>query len=212
MKITVFGATGPAGLLIVEKALAAGHHVTALARTPGKITLEHPELVVNRGDVLDPAQVASAVEGRDAVVSCLGSTTIRPPITVYSAGARNMLTAMKRGGVRRMVVVSSGGLNPRIDWHAPLFFELILKPIVFRYPYADMRAMEKLIMDSDTEWTLLRPPRLLDGPETGATREAVGEFAVPGKHTLTRADLATTVLRKLSDRDSIRQAIAVAGA
>lgn len=212
MKLTVFGATGPTGLLVVEKALAAGHHVTVVARTPGKITIEHPELVVTRGDVLDPASVAPAVEGRDAVVSCLGSTTIRPPITVFSAGARNVLTAMKRGGVRRVVVVSSGGLDPRIDWHAPLFFELLLKPIVFRYPYADMRAMEKIIMDSDTEWTLLRPPSLLDRPETGATREAVGEFTVRGRYTITRADLATTVLRKLSDRDSIRQAIAVAGA
>lgn len=59
---------------------------------------------------------------------------------------------------------------------------------------------------------MLRPPRLLHRPETGATLEAVGEFTVRGKYTLTRADLAATVLRKLGDPGSIRQSIAVAGA
>lgn len=212
MKLTVFGATGPTGLLVVEKALAGGHHVTVVARTPGKIILAHPELVVMQGDVLDPTSAVAAVEGRDAVVSCLGSAAIRPPITVFSAGARHVLAAMKRGGVRRVILVSSSGANPKIDWRSPLFFELFLKPIVFRYPYADMRAMEKLVMESDTDWTLLRPPRLLDQAETGATLEAVGEFTVRGKYTLTRADLAATALRKLGDPSSIRQSIAVAGA
>lgn len=72
--------------------------------------------------------------------------------------------------------------------------------------------MEQLVAESDTDWTLVRPPRLLDRPETGAMLEALGEFTVPGKKTLTRADLAATVLRKLSDQESIRKVIAVAGA
>ena len=212
MKLTVLGATGPTGLLIVEKALAAGHHVTAIARTPSKVTLEHKSLVVIRGDVLDPATVAPAIEGRDAVISSLGATSIRPPVTVFSAGTRHVLAAMAHASVHRLLVISSGGVNPRIDWRANLFFELFLKPVVFRHAYADMRAMEKLVTESDTEWTMLRPPRLLDRPETGAVLEAPGEFTVPGKYTLSRADLAATVLRKLSDQGSIRKVIAVAGA
>ena len=212
MRLAVFGATGPTGLLIVEKALAAGHHVTVVARTPSKVTLEHAKLVVMRGDVLEPGTVAPAVEGCDAVISSLGSTTIRPPVTVFSAGTRNILAAMQRAGVRRLIAISSGGVNPRIDWRSNLFFELFLKPIVFRHAYADMRAMENLVAESDTEWTMLRPPRLLDRAETGTVLEAPGEFTVPGKHTLSRADLAATVLRKLADQGSIRKVIAVAGA
>ncbi len=75
-----------------------------------------------------------------------------------------------------------------------------------------MRVLEKLVTESDTEWTMLRPPRLLDRPETGAVIEAPGEFTVPGKYTLSRADLAETALQKLSDQGSIRKVIAVAGA
>ena len=212
MKLTIFGASGPTGQLITQKALASGHAVTVLVRSPGKMEPAPSALSVLRGDVLDSEAVATAVAGADAVICCLGSSRILPPVTVFSDGVRNILEGMRRSGSRRLAVVSSGGTNPRMDLRNPLLFELILKPLVYRVPYADMRAMEARVMASDCDWTLLRPPQLTDQPETHATVTAADSFSIPGKRTLTRADLAATALRVLDDPTTFRRAIAVAGA
>ena len=72
MKIVVFGATGGTGERIVERALAEGHEVVAVARKPEAFTTRHSRLKVVKGDVLDPASVATAIVGADAVLSSVG--------------------------------------------------------------------------------------------------------------------------------------------
>jgi uncharacterized protein len=72
--VTVFGGTGKTGRHLVRLALDAGHRVTVLARTPAKLDLEHERLHVLQGDIGDPAAVATAVQGADAVLSVLGPT------------------------------------------------------------------------------------------------------------------------------------------
>ena len=72
MKILVIGSTGGTGRAIVEQALAQGHHVTAFARRPEKVTLRHERLEIAQGNVLDKKSVSAAVQGKDAVLSTLG--------------------------------------------------------------------------------------------------------------------------------------------
>lgn len=86
MKLTVFGATGPNGEQIVRHGLAAGHEVTAVVRNPDAMRVADPRLRVITGDVLQPESVPPAVAGAGAVLSALGSRTMRQPTTVYSAG------------------------------------------------------------------------------------------------------------------------------
>ena len=64
MKLAVFGATGPTGRQVVTQALEQGHDVTAFARSPEKLGLEHEGLTVIKGDVMDVASVESAVQGQ----------------------------------------------------------------------------------------------------------------------------------------------------
>jgi saccharopine dehydrogenase-like NADP-dependent oxidoreductase len=73
MNVTVLGATGPTGTQLVERALAAGHHVTALVRSPEKLTITNPNLYVIQGDATDRAAVSQAMKGADAVISTLGA-------------------------------------------------------------------------------------------------------------------------------------------
>ena len=63
MKIVVFGASGRMGIKVVEQALEAGHLVTAFLRTPSKIAIQHPNLTLFQGDVLDAAAVENAIAG-----------------------------------------------------------------------------------------------------------------------------------------------------
>lgn len=210
MKVVLFGGTGPTGLLILEKALAAGHEVTVVARTPGKVGSEHERLTVVKGDIFDADSFAEAVSGSDAVISCVGSSSIRPPITIYSQGTRNILNAMEAGGVRRLVAVTSGALKVGRDPNYPLFFELIMKPLFLRHVYDDMRAMEELVMQSGLDWTLIRPSRLSDEAATEPLREVKGAFSMKGGFWTPRDGLARSVVDKLTDPSSVRQAVAVA--
>ena len=209
MRVAVFGATGPTGQLIVEDALAAGHHVTAVARTPEKLTRRHDQLEIVRGDIHDIDSIMHAVAGQDAVVSSLGVPYTLGPVTVYSVGATNITTAMRRGGVRRFIAITSGGTYPGRDPSNPFFFERILKPL-FHTLYDDMREMERIIMATDLDWTIFRPSRLLSKPARKDVRVGKGEYSLVGGATMTRADLASIVVAALGSDELVRCAAAVA--
>lgn len=102
MRVLVFGATGPTGSLVVERALEAGHFVTAFTRHPAAVQRHHDRLLTACGDVLDPAAVLRAAEGQDAVISVYG-VRFDPlnEITVYSEGTRNIVQSMQHDGVQR---------------------------------------------------------------------------------------------------------------
>jgi uncharacterized protein YbjT (DUF2867 family) len=208
MRLVIFGGTGGTGIFVVREALASGHEVTVVARTPSKVTESHPKLQVVMGDVTDGASIVSAVRGKDAVISALGAASRKPPVTIHATGIANIIAAMKQTGVRRLVAISSGGHYEGHDPNSGRFFEWIIRPFL-RHVYADMHAMDALIIGSDLEWTIIRPPRLLDKPALGHTREAL-DVVLPKGGSIPRADLGRVVVQKASDDASIRHAVAVA--
>src|SRR5258708_19481792 len=124
-----------------------------------------------RGDVFDLASVEQAVEGQDAVLSSLGIPFGGKPISVYSQGMAHILQAMKKYGVRRLVCVSSSATDPQTRYHESgggFFFEKVMKPMVIktigRTTYADMFQMETLLMNSQLDWTIIRPSALFQTP------------------------------------------------
>jgi putative NADH-flavin reductase len=126
--MTVFGASGPTGRLLTGQALAAGHQVAAITRQPDSFPLHHDRLEVVGADVLDPEAVDAAVADRDAVLSALGVPASKEPISTYSRGVANIIAAMKRHRVCRIVVVSSSGVDPRPYSDGGLLFNRILLP------------------------------------------------------------------------------------
>ncbi|GII30391.1 NAD(P)-dependent oxidoreductase [Planotetraspora mira] len=208
MKITLFGATGGTGGQVIRQACDAGHEVTAVVRDPARLTESHPHLTVLQADVMDPAAIGSAIDGRDAVVSALGSRDGRVPTTVCTDSTLSIIKAMHTEGVRRLVVVSAGTLTTNGD--GPLT-RLILKPMlgkVLKHTIADKRRMEDVIRASDLEWTIVRPPMLTNGPRTAAYRSAV-DRNVRGGMRISRADLADCILRCLVNHDPINAAISL---
>ncbi|NUU19926.1 MAG: NAD(P)H-binding protein [Streptomycetaceae bacterium] len=201
MKITVLGASGGTGRAIVELAREAGHEVTAIVRTAnGRDTV---------ADVMDPDSLGPHVAGADAVVSAVGSRSPRNPTSVQTDSTESLLVAMAAHDVRRLVVVSNSGMVT--DGDDP-FSRYAVKPIlrrVLRHPWADMARMEEVVRASGLEWTILRPPRLTDGPRTDTFRTAV-DTNVRGGITVSRADLASLVLRCLVDPGTAGKAISLA--
>ena len=102
MNLTVLGAAGAAGVQLVEQALAAGHQVTALARSAENLTLTNPNLHVVQGDATDRAVVSQAMKGADAVISVLGA---RGPVIAETT--RAVVDAAEQAGPDRIVMLSS---------------------------------------------------------------------------------------------------------
>lgn len=114
MKIALLGATGGTGGEVLTQALAAGHTVTALVRTPAKVLLQNPHLTVLQGDATAAADLARAFAGADAVLSTIGSGGFfeqRHPTTFYSDTTRAILDAMATAGVSRLLLVTSSGVE-----------------------------------------------------------------------------------------------------
>ena len=207
MKIAVFGATGKTGRHIVEQALAAGHHVVAFARNPGKLSLADERLSIVQGDVQSAEQVEQAIQGVDAVVSVLGPSHNKPTYEV-SRGTTNILEAMHKHNVRRLVVSAGAGIGDPND--APKLpnkaINLALK-LLSRNVYEDMMRTAQIVRGSDRDWVIVRVPRLTDNPKTGNVKVAwVGKgmgYQIP------RADMAAWMLKQIDDPTYVRQAPAI---
>lgn len=213
MNTVIFGANGPTGRRLVTAALEAGHSVTAAVRRPDDFEMVDPRLTVSRVDAYEPEDVDAVVATADAVVSALGVPYSQRPIEIYSRGTANIVRAMQRHAVRRLVVTSSSATDPAVRFKnsgGGLLLE-VLKPLVVlvlgRTTYADMRRMEALVRKSGLEFTIVRPSGLFDAPEAGSY--VVAEDHVRGAFTA-RVDLATFMIRALSDDTWIARTAAVA--
>jgi uncharacterized protein YbjT (DUF2867 family) len=210
MKITVFGATGRIGGEVVTQALDAGHKVAAVVRSSSPFDLEHPSLEVYRVPGLTDAEVIRpALDGSAAVISGVGARG-RKDGPVASASTRTILAAMSAAGVRRLVAVSAIPLGPVPPDESFLNRRVIL-PLINAFAadvYADLRLMEADIISSDTDWTIVRPPKLNDKPLTGRYRVGIGN-TIPRTYSVSRADVAHLMLAALADPAMQSQPISV---
>ncbi|NWF25548.1 NAD(P)H-binding protein [Streptomyces sp. PKU-EA00015] len=210
MRLVVLGANGPTGRWTTAQAIAEGHTVTAVTRRPDAFPLDGPRLRVIGADVYDSAAVEQAVAGQDAVISALGVPYTRRPVTVCSRGLSHIVGAMNRQEVRRLVWVTSTVL---FDTEAPgesLLFRKVVEPLVVRSigrtVYEDMRRMERIVRDSDHEWTVVRPAGLFDAHTVSHYRTSTARL--PGRCT-SRADLGDALLRQATGAGHLRACIDV---
>jgi putative NADH-flavin reductase len=205
MKIIVFGATGGTGKLIVTQALAKGHSVTALVRNPEGLP-QDPHLRVVQGDVFDFATVVDAIRGHRAVLSALGARTLKKS-DVLARAMPNILEGMRQEYVTRLIVLGAAGLDR--DWgkyqNALTRMSLwMAKATMLKHPFIDQKAQERLLAASDVDYTIVRTPRLIDGPFTGAYR-VLPDALPPGALRVSRADVADFMLQQLTDPRFHRQ-------
>ena len=200
--VTIFGGTGKTGRHLVEQALAAGHHVTVLARTPGKLDLQHERLRVVQGDVQDPDAVATAIKGSEAVLSVRGPTKNVPDYQV-SRGTTHMLAGMRAHGVQRIVVSAGAGVGGEGD-QPKLFNHLIsvVLKLAARHVLEDMTRTVHAVRESDLDWTVVRVPMLTDDAPRGNVR--VGRVGVNTGPRIARADMARFMLEQLDDTTHVR--------
>jgi putative NADH-flavin reductase len=205
MKIIVFGANGRTGKLIVNQALAKGHAVTAFVRNAAGLP-QDPHLRIIEGDTGDFKGVVDAVRGHRAVLSALGANS-RKKSEVLATAIPHILEGMRQEYVNRLIVLGAAGVDPewgRYQYGITRIGLWLAKNTLLRHPFIDQQTQERLIAASDVDYTIVRAPRLADGPFTGTYR--VLPDALPsGATTINRADVADFMLQQLTDPRFHRQ-------
>ncbi len=207
-RLLVLGANGPTGRLVVQQALDRGFAVTALTRRPESFPVEHDRLTVVGGDATDERTMDAALDGCDAVVSTIGTAYTWRPVQVYSASGRLVVEAMRRAGLRRLIIVTSMGA-PR-EVHGKGLGQTVLMRLLrntfSRTLYDDMLRLEQIVTASGLDWTIVRPPGLSNDPGTGY---AIADTTIDGPG-MARADLAAMLLDQVADTAWIGRTAAVA--
>ena len=193
MKTTIFGASSPTGKLLVEKALAKGNELTAFVRDESKLSFTDPRVRVLCGDALTYEDVETAVQGSDAVISTLGPKG--KPAVMAAESTRNIVNAMEKYGVERLVLVSVAGIAVPEDKRGKSIVDSLLK-LFLKDVFNDREDQLKVLHSSKLDWVAVRVPRLTGEAGTGSVRPFFGRPSPT--LSLTRADLADFMLEQLT--------------
>jgi ketol-acid reductoisomerase len=206
MNITIFGGTGTAGLLVVEKALSAGHRVTLYARNPSKISIQHNNLNIVKGELTEVDKIDEAVKRADAVISILGPKAKSKEL-VISNGIKNIINAMQKNGIKRLIATVSSSYRDANDKFQFWFdFGVVMLKVIGNSILKDIIETGEQIAKSQLDWTMVRLPKLSNNPpkeklNIGYTGDGKIKF-----FSLTRSDLSDYLIQQLGDKTYLRKA------
>jgi putative NADH-flavin reductase len=191
---------------LVRQSIDHGHFVTAFVRSPERLKPFQDRITVKQGDLLHSAELERIMIGHDAVVSGFGPRWPVPKADTHLLQQFGvaLTTAMPNAGVRRVVVESV----------AFLFKDSIMPPayllgrLLFPGVVADAAAMERILRESDLDWTIVRPPELTDKPHTGEYRVREGHLPRFG-FKISRADVADFMLKAVETHASTGKIVGV---
>ena len=201
MKIAIIGATGNVGRRLLDEALRRGHAVTAIARDISALT-PTPKLAVVRADAQDPAALAAALAGHDAVVSSVAFRMVEPT---------PLIAAVRRSGVKRYLVVGGAGSLEIAPG------SLLVDAPNFPAAYKEEASKGKLFLDAlrgvdDLDWTMLSPSALfVAGERTGTFRLGADALltASDGKSWISYEDYAVALIDELEQPKHIKRRVTI---
>jgi len=198
MNLLLLGATGRTGRELLLRALDQDHQVTALARDPSKLTVQHERLRIVSGSATDPAVLEKAVADQDAVLCALGprSANALMHCDLMRRSISPLINALQRSRAKRLVVLSALGVGQSAQ-HAPAISRSMFRTIL-RQVGKDKEAAEQSIRASQLDWTIVYPPSLTNGPATGSYQHGAA-LELRGLPKISRADVAEFMLAQLTD-------------
>ena len=198
--LLVLGATGQTGQHFTRLALDAGHRLRVLARTPGKLAIEHDDLEVVQGS-LDDLDLDALLEGVDAVVMMLGDAAAQRERQVNTTFVRSLVPAMRRSGTRRLLY-QAGGLSAAPGKPLAPALRIVRSTIARAYigQHEDNEAVMRYLDEDarDVEWMVHRAGIGSDGPSKGELQRSPSIISIG-----TFVDCATYNLHMLSDDSAV---------
>jgi len=171
MKVIIFGATGFSGQAILAETIKQGHEVTVLVRDSSKVKINHNNLRIIEGNVLDSQKVAFVIQNQEAVIQCLGvgGKGDGKPTTFISDATKIIVDEMQKQNIKRLIALSNVGAGNSIAFQPWFFTKIILTYFMkwLKVIIDDKNRMEPIIMNSNLNWTIVRCPNIVDKPAKG---------------------------------------------
>src|SRR5262252_3512885 len=200
MRVVVLGASGQLGREVVRALVGHGYSVRAVVRRPPDPAFASP-IEVRIADARDKTQISAAISGADVVVNTIGGGTLRNN-DVESSTTAIAVAAAQDLPVKRYIAMSAAMVA--LDWK---FFKYVLRPLVFRNILAEHLRVEEIVKATGLKWTIVRPPRLTNGPPKGYLTSLQ---LLPRAFSAARADVASFIADEIGKNSYIREAVFVA--
>lgn len=169
-QITVLGATGLVGKVLVKQALNQGYKVKALVRKPAKLNMEYDHLEIVKGDYFNSEDVNKVLEGSDAVLSTigppLGAKIDAKQIENYKMAIQHLIKQMEANGQKRIISISGAGIKMPKE-SLPLQRRLMRTMLkIMAKPVVSIKDFElNSLLESRLDWTNVRPPMIKEDAE-----------------------------------------------
>lgn len=186
MKILILGATGRTGRLIVDEALKQGYDLNVLVRDKNKISFNSKSINVFQGTPTRRADLAAAMHGCDLIISALGivrasdapwSKLITAP-NFISESIKNAIAEADQQSIKRLITVSAWGVGDTKK-QVPFWLRWLINYTNMRPVYAEHEKEEKLLANSDLNWTAVRPVALSDSKKIKTLKVSLNNLPKP---------------------------------
>jgi putative NADH-flavin reductase len=207
MNIAIIGASAGIGLETVKRGLNRNHSITTLSRSEIEIE-EKKSLNIILGDATNKADLINSIQHTDAIIVTLGTGRNMKATTLFSDFAKLIveINREKKMDVPFIFVTGFGAGESKnyVPWMVKLFLKYLLKDV-----YADKTKMEEIITNSDLNWTVVRPGRLLDKELTEKYRIENTLFKGINIGGINRADVADFLIKQAEKQTEVKKYIAL---
>jgi len=199
--VLLIGATGFVGSAVLNELVSRGHKVTAVARNIEKIA-KSELLDVVKEDVANVDAIAKLADGKDAIISAYNPGWTNPDIaTLISENYPKILSAAKKSGVKRLLIVGGAGTlfcapGLRVVDSGAIPEEIMggVRPLGDFY-------LNTLMNENDIDWVFFSPAGVFDpqGKKTGNYRLGKDDLIVDaeGNSHISVQDYADAMVNEL---------------
>jgi len=207
MNITIIGASAGIGLEAVKRGLNRNHSITTLSRS--EIQIEEKESI-NKilGDATNKADLIKSIQNAEALIITLGTGKNMKATTLFSDFAKLIIEIHRENKIEIPLIFvtgfGAGESKNYVSWLVKMFLKYLLKDV-----YDDKAKMEEIITNSDLNWTVVRPGRLLDGELTEKYRIENTLFKGIKIGGINRADVADFLIKQAEKQTELKKYIAI---
>ena len=207
MNITIIGASAGIGLEAVKRGLNRNHALTTLSRS--EIEIEDKNSIHSiLGDATKKGDLQKAILNAEALIITLGTAKNMKTTTLFSDFAKTLVEINSENKIDIPVIFvtgfGAGESQNYVSWLVKMFLKYLLKDI-----YADKTKMEEIITQSDMNWTVVRPGRLLDKELTEKYRIENTLFKGINIGGINRADVADFLIKQAEKQTELKTYVAI---
>ena len=217
MKILLLGATGRTGKLVLEAAIKKKFSIHIFVRKTETIK-PHENLKIFKGSPQNLEILKNAAQECDAIISVLNISRksdfpwspLRTPNDFLSETISKMISIAEKEKIKRIVVCSAWGVG-ETKKEIPFWFRWLIACSNIGIAYKDHEKQEKLIIDSNLDWTIVRPTGLTNSKRKQHVKETYQNKPKPSL-MISRFAVARYMIDALQKKELFKKTVTISKA